>query len=66
MDKKALSESDICAKFITPSVLQSGWDEATQIRREVYFTNGRIIVRGKLVSRGKTKRADYVLYYQYL
>jgi type I restriction enzyme, R subunit len=66
MDKKALSESDICAKFITPAVLQSSWDEATQIRREVYFTNGRIIVRGKLVSRGKAKRADYVLYYQHL
>jgi type I restriction enzyme, R subunit len=66
MDKKALSESDICAKLITPAVLQSGWDEATQIRREVYFTNGRIIVRGKLVSRGKAKRADYVLYYQHL
>jgi type I restriction enzyme, R subunit len=66
MDKKALSESDIYAKFITPAVLQSGWDEATQIRREVYFTNGRIIVRGKLVSRGKAKRADYVLYYQHL
>ena len=35
-----------------------------QIRREVYFTKGRIIVRGKLVTRGKAKRADYVLYYQ--
>jgi type I restriction enzyme, R subunit len=66
MNKKSLSESDICAKYITPAVLQSGWDEATQIRREVYFTNGRIIVRGKLVTRGKAKRADYVLYYQHL
>nr|WP_206607857.1 type I restriction enzyme HsdR N-terminal domain-containing protein [Ferruginivarius sediminum] len=28
------------------------------------FTNGRIIVRGKLVSRGRPKRADYVLYYK--
>ncbi len=33
-----------------------------QIREEVGFTKGRIIVRGKLVSRGKAKRADYVLY----
>ena len=34
-----------------------------QIREEVSFTKGRIIVRGKLVSRGKGKRADYILYY---
>ena len=59
-----LSESDICAKFITPSLVQAGWDEAIQIRREVTFTDGRIIVRGKLVTRGKGKRADYVLSYQ--
>jgi type I restriction enzyme, R subunit len=63
-DKKSLSESDICAKHITPAVVQAGWDEDTQIRREVSFTKGRIIVRGRLVSRGKGKRADYILYYK--
>ena len=65
MSKKTLSESDICAKYITPAVIQAGWDDALQIRREVFFTKGRIIVRGKLVTRGKAKRADYVLYYQH-
>ena len=35
-----------------------------QIREEVSFTKGRIIVRGKLVSRGKAKRVDYVLYFK--
>jgi type I restriction enzyme R subunit len=30
----------------------------------VFFTKGRIIVRGKLVSRGKAKKADIVLYYK--
>lgn len=64
MDKTGLSESDICAKFITPAVVRAGWDEGIQIRREVSFTKGRIIVRGKLVSRGRGKRADYVLYYK--
>ena len=64
MQKTRLSESDVCAKFITPALHQAGWDEATQIRREVSFTKGRIIVRGKLVSRGTGKRADYVLYYK--
>lgn len=64
MDKKSLSERDICTKFITPAVKKAGWDEMTQIREEVSFTKGRIIVRGKLVSRGKGKRADYILYYK--
>ncbi|MFO0688360.1 MAG: DEAD/DEAH box helicase family protein [Myxococcota bacterium] len=62
MDKRVLSERDICTKFITPALRRSGWDELSQIREEVSFTKGRIIVRGKLVSRGKAKRADYVLY----
>ena len=64
MDKKALSERDICTKFITPAVKKAGWDEMTQIREEVSFTKGRIIVRGKMVSRGQGKRADYILYYK--
>src|SRR5450759_555720 len=64
MDKKQLSERDICTKFITPALRNAGWDELLQIREEVSFTKGRIIVRGKLVSRGKAKRADYILYYK--
>lgn len=62
MDKKSLSERDICTKFIVPALTQSGWDLMSQVREEVYFTKGRIIVRGKLVSRGKAKKADFVLY----
>jgi type I restriction enzyme, R subunit len=64
MNKKDLSEADIKAKFITPSVLKSGWDELTQIGREIYFTDGRIYVKGKLTARGKRKFADYVLFYK--
>ena len=64
MDKKSLSERDICTKFITPALRAAGWDEMSQIREEVSFTKGRIIVRGKLVSRGKPKRADYIVYYK--
>ena len=61
-DKKHLTERDICTKFITPAIKRAGWDEMLQIREEVSFTKGRIIVRGKLVSRGQAKRADYILY----
>ncbi|WP_348652647.1 EcoAI/FtnUII family type I restriction enzme subunit R [Bradyrhizobium sp. Mp19] len=64
MDKRGLSERDICTKFILPAVKRAGWDEMLQVREEVYFTKGRIIVRGKLVTRGKAKKADFVLYYK--
>ena len=63
MSKKQLSESDICDRFISPSLAQAGW-ENHQWRREYSFTAGRIIVRGKLVARGKQKRADYLLFYK--
>ena len=53
MNKQDLSERDICTKYITPAVKQAGWDEMTQIREEVGFTKGRIIVCGKLVTSGK-------------
>ena len=64
MNKKGLNERDICTKFITPALRRAGWDEMTQIREEVSFTKGRIAVRGRLASRGKGKRADYILYYK--
>lgn len=64
MNKKALTERDICSKFITPSIVSAGWDPDTQIREEVGFTDGRIYVRGKIHTRGAQKRADYILYYK--
>ena len=64
IDKKSLSERDICTKFITPALKDAGWDIKTQIREEVTFTAGKIHVRGKLVQRGKQKRADYILYHK--
>jgi hypothetical protein len=64
VNKKDLSERDICTKFITPAIKQAGWDLQSQVREEVSFTKGRIIVRGKLVTRGKAKRADYILCYK--
>jgi type I restriction enzyme R subunit len=59
--KSTLSERDICSKFITPALRSAGWDELTQIREEYPISKGRIIVRGRLVSRGAPRRADYVL-----
>jgi len=64
MNKKSLSERDICTKFITPNLVAGGWNVDTQLREEVGFTDGRIYVRGKLHTRGTQKRADYILYYK--
>lgn len=64
MNKKSLSERDICSKFITPALKQAGWDLDLQVREEFSLTDGRIIVRGNLHTRAKNKRADYVLFYK--
>jgi type I restriction enzyme, R subunit len=64
-DKKSLTERDICTKFIAPAIIErAGWNRDTQIREELSLTKGRILVRGKLHTRGKQKRADYVLYHK--
>ena len=62
MDKRLLSERDICSKYILPALIDAGWDLHTQIAEERTLTAGRITVRGKLVVRGQKKRADFVLY----
>lgn len=64
MDKKSLSERDICTKYITPAIEKAGWDKHTQLLEEVGFTDGKIIVRGKMTARGARKRADYILYHK--
>jgi type I restriction enzyme R subunit len=60
MPLQRLSETDICDRFITPALHQAGWLRE-QILHEHSFTAGRITVRGRLVARGKPRRADYVL-----
>ena len=64
LDKKSLSEQDICTKFITPALEKAGWDKMLQIREQFYFTKGQILVRGNLLSRKEGYRADYILYYK--
>ena len=46
MDKKSFSERDICSKYITPAIVQAGWDNQKQILEEVSFTDGKIYVQG--------------------
>jgi type I restriction enzyme, R subunit len=62
--RKGYTERDICTKFITPALVNSGWDLHKQIREEVSFTAGQIVVQGKKHTRKKAKRADYILSYK--
>lgn len=64
MEKKLLSERDICTKFISPAIEKAGWNRNTQYLEEVSFTDGKIYVKGRLTTRGTRKRADYILYYK--
>ena len=32
LDKKSLSERDICTKFITPAIKEAGWNVETQVQ----------------------------------
>lgn len=59
-----MSETDIRTKYITPALVRAGWDLHKQIKEEYTFTDGRVIVRKKVATRGKRKRADYILFYK--
>lgn len=60
----SLTEDDVKRLYITPAIKQAGWDSNTQIRQEVHLTKGQVMVRGKVILRGKSYFADYVLFRQ--
>lgn len=55
-----MMEEDIKLQFITPAIV-SKWDQS-KITMETPITDGRINLKGNLVSRQKPKKADYILY----
>ena len=63
-DKKSLSETDIRTKYITPAIVNAGWNPISQMREEYAVTKGRIIARGKTCKREAPLKADYVLFYK--
>lgn len=63
-DKKALSERDICTKYITPAIAAAGWDVHTQILEEYNVTAGEVVVRGRAAGRKQAQFADYVLWHK--
>ena len=60
-----MTEADTCREFVTPKLVEAGWGTAQHaIGEQRTFTNGRIIVTGGRVRRGKQRRADYLLYFR--
>lgn len=62
LDKKQMSEEDIKLNFITPAILAKGWQDKITMETAVRFTDGKVNLRGNLVSREAPKKADYILY----
>ena len=62
LDKKQMSEEDIKLNFITPTILAKNWQDKITMETAVKFTDGKVNLRGNLVSREAPKKADYILY----
>lgn len=55
-----MTEEDVKLNFITPALFSSGWKD--KITMETKITDGRINLKGNIISREAPKKADYVLY----
>jgi len=54
------TEADTCRKEVTPRLYASEWTDE-QILEQRTFTDGKIVVLGKVAKRQKPKKADYIL-----
>ena len=62
MDKKQLTETEIRSRYITPALVDAGWPVDSFREEFYYFTQGRIVVRGKQSFRKDRKFVDYLLF----
>ncbi|MBR0090121.1 MAG: DEAD/DEAH box helicase family protein [Lachnospiraceae bacterium] len=62
LPRKQMTEEDIKLNFITPAIQNKGWQDKITMETKVQFTDGKMNLRGNLVSREKPKKADYILY----
>ena len=62
LPKKQMTEEDIKLNYITPAIQNRGWKDKITMETKVKFTDGKINLRGNMISREKPKKADYILY----
>lgn len=60
--KNQMTEEDIKLNFITPALMSSGWKDKITMETKVQFTDGKVNIKGNLVTREPAKKADYILY----
>jgi len=63
LSKPEMTGEDIKLNFITPAIQSRGWKDKITMETAVYFTDGRINIKGNLAVRGPRKKADYILYF---
>ena len=54
LSKKQMTEEDIKLNFITPALLEKGWKDKITMETKVFFTEGKVNLRGNVVSREKS------------
>ena len=59
LPKKQMTEEDIKLNYITPAILIHWQNKVTM---ETQITDGRVNIRGNLITRDRPKKADYVLW----
>ena len=62
LDIKQMTEEDIKLNFITPALAGTGWQDKITMETAVRFTDGKVNLRGNIVTRKNPKKADYILY----
>lgn len=65
LELSEMSEEDIKLQYITPAIL-SKWGKGKitmETSPENKFTDGKVIVKGNIPSRGKSKKCDYILWH---
>ena len=62
ISKSQMTEEDIKLNYITPALLNRGWQDKITMETKVQFTDGMINLKGNFVHREAAKKADYILY----
>ena len=62
LTKQQMTEEDIKLNFITPALLNKGWQNKITMETAVKLTDGKVNIKGNLTFREPAKKADYLLY----
>ena len=60
--KQNMTEEDIKLNYITPALVNRGWQDKITMETRVKFTDGKINIQGNITVREDPKKADYILY----